>query len=97
MTGHGRWFRLDQGEKGDVLFGADSSLFFMSDAAATRPILERIEDAMREIATLILALIPLDAVFTPAYQARSVLLLSGFGLLLFITTLLMERRRSREP
>lgn len=52
---------------------------------------------MREIATLIFALIPLDAVFTTDYQARSVLLLSGFGLLLFITTLLMERRRSREP
>lgn len=69
----------------------------MWGAAATHSILERIEDAMREIATLILALSPLDAVFTPAYQARSVLLLMTFGLLLFMTTLMMERRRSREP
>ena len=69
----------------------------MWNSAPARPVFERIEDAMREIGVLILALTPLDATFTPEldYRRRSVLLLLIAGTSFFVGALLMEQRRTR--
>jgi len=66
-------------------------------APARRPI-ERVEDAMGEIGTLILAFTPLDAVFSAEGGRRlgSVLLFLLLGLSFFLSALLLERRRARE-
>jgi hypothetical protein len=56
----------------------------------------RIEEAVREIGVLLVALAPLDAAFSPdAHKARSNLLLFiTVGVTLFLLALVMERRRS---
>jgi hypothetical protein len=55
---------------------------------------ERVEDAMREVGTLVMAFAPLDAAFADGDARVSRLLLFGaYGLLLFVGSLWLERRR----
>jgi hypothetical protein len=58
---------------------------------------ERVEDAMREIGTLLIAFAPLDAALSERREHVAVFLLLflGLGALLFIGALVLERRRSR--
>ena len=67
----------------------------MQVSSPPRPVLERIEEAMREIGVLMLAFAPLDAAF--AVESRDVvavaLTLTCVGIVLFALALLMERRR----
>jgi hypothetical protein len=59
-------------------------------------IAERIEEALREIAVLFIALAPLD-VFLAEGTARAVrngLIFVGVGLMIFVLTLFVERKRS---
>ena len=58
---------------------------------------ERIEDALREVGTLVIAFTPLDAAFSQTGNRVGRLLLFGlYGLVLFIGALWLERRRSRD-
>ncbi len=61
-----------------------------------KPAIERIEDAFREIATLIVALAPLDVILGAErpHAFRNGLIFVGFGVILFATMLFTERRRS---
>ena len=55
---------------------------------------ERVEDAMREVGTLVMAFAPLDAAFAEGDARVGRLLLFGaYGLLLFVGSLWLERRR----
>ena len=64
--------------------------------ASIKSVAERIEEAMREIGVLLMAFTPLDAAFTPgARMGGRWLLFLSIGILLFVTALLMERRRNR--
>jgi hypothetical protein len=57
---------------------------------------ERLEDAMREVGTLLIAFAPLDAALAERPGSTGLLLLFlAFGVLLFIGSLLIERRQSR--
>ena len=57
---------------------------------------ERVEDAMREVGTLLIAFAPLDAALAERPGRTGLLLLfMAFGVLLFIGSLLIERRSSR--
>ena len=57
---------------------------------------ERLEDAMREVGTLLIAFAPLDAALAERPGRTGLLLLFMlYGVLLFIGSLLLERRRSR--
>ena len=61
-----------------------------------KPVLERLADAMREVGTLLIAFAPLDAALVERPGRTGLLLLFMiFGVLLFIGSLLIERRRSR--
>jgi hypothetical protein len=78
--------------------GFDRILPTMVEVAPTRRPIDRVEDAMREIGTLILAFAPLDAVFSTdgGGRPRSVLLFILWGLSFFLGALLLEWRRVRE-
>ena len=67
----------------------------MSLDSKTKPAAERVEDALREIGTLLLAFAPLDAVLTEEARRGYVLLFVLAGLLLFMGSLSLERRRRR--
>jgi len=59
-------------------------------------IAERIEEALREIAVLFIALAPLDVFLaegTPQ-AVRNGLIFVGVGLMIFVVTLYVERKRS---
>ena len=57
---------------------------------------ERLEDAMREVGTLLIAFAPLDAALAERSEKTGLLLLFMIvGVLLFIVSVLIERRRSR--
>ena len=57
---------------------------------------EPLEDAMREVGTLLIAFAPLDAALAERPGKTGLLLLFMIvGVLLFIVSLLIERRRSR--
>jgi len=57
---------------------------------------ERLEDAIREVGTLLIAFAPLDAALAERPGSTGLLLLfMVFGVLLFIGSLLIERKRSR--
>ena len=60
---------------------------------------ERIEDAMREVGTLLIAFAPLDAALSEGRGQMNtlafLLLFFGLGSLLFVGAVLLERRRSR--
>jgi putative exporter of polyketide antibiotics len=68
----------------------------MNATTPPRQALERIEDAVRESGTLIVALTPLDAAFAPNQEERwfLALILMGAGVLLFGVALFLERRRT---
>ncbi len=58
---------------------------------------ERLEDAMREVGTLLITFAPLDAALTESHSLARVLLLFSFlliGVVLFAGSLWLERRRS---
>ena len=58
---------------------------------------ERVEDAMREVGTLLITFAPLDAALTESRSVARVLLLFFFlliGVVLFAASLWLERRRS---
>ena len=69
----------------------------MAHLTLTSRTFERIEDLIREMGTLILALTPIDLVFSSDIAARllSALLLSLLGILLFAVALVVEQRRNR--
>jgi hypothetical protein len=59
-------------------------------------IVERIEEALREIAALFIALAPLDVFLgegTP-HAVRNGLIFVGIGLMMFLVALFVERKRS---
>jgi len=59
-----------------------------------KTVAERVEDAMREVGTLVMAFAPLDATFAEGDARVGRLLLFGaYGLLLFVGSLWLERRR----
>ncbi len=58
---------------------------------------ERIEDAMREVGTLVIAFAPLDAAFAGGpIRAALLLLFAIYGVLLLVGSLWLEGRRSRD-
>jgi hypothetical protein len=64
--------------------------------SGVKTVQERLEDAMREVGTLLIAFAPLDAALAERPGSTSLLLLfMTFGVLLFIVSVLIERRRSR--
>ena len=69
----------------------------MPDQTEMKTAGERVEDAMREIGTLLIAFAPLDAALSERREHVAVFLLLflGLGALLFIGALVLERRRSR--
>jgi hypothetical protein len=69
----------------------------MPDQTGVKSAGERIEDALREIGTLLIAFAPLDAALTERREHVAVFLLLflGLGALLFIGALVLERRRGR--
>jgi len=64
----------------------------MADRSELKTVPERLEDAMREIGTLLLALTPLDAALTEN-PGGFLLLFLLLGASLFATAILIERRR----
>jgi hypothetical protein len=69
----------------------------MDTSTPPRRALERVEDAIRESGTLIVALTPLDAAFAPNQEDRvfTGLILLTLGVVLFVVALHLERRRAR--
>ena len=65
----------------------------MAQLSETKTLSQRLEDAAREIGTLLMAFAPLDAILTDAGRRGSVLLLLLFGALLFTGALFFEKRR----
>ena len=70
----------------------------MANRPRGRSAVERIEDAMREVGTLLIAFAPLDAALSegPMPAATFLLLFLGLGLTLFAGALLIERMRTRD-
>lgn len=67
----------------------------MANRSSTKTAIERIEDAIREIATLLIALAPLDAVLA-ADRSQAViygLIFEAIGVSLFALALFLERKR----
>ena len=62
-----------------------------------KQVVERIEDAVREVATLFVALAPLDVVLSAdrPHAFSYGLIFVAVGVVLFVLTLLNERRRDR--
>ena len=56
---------------------------------------ERVEDAMREVGTLMIAFAPLDAAVAGSERTGRLLIFLIFGLVLFVGSLWIERRRNR--
>ena len=58
---------------------------------------ERIEEALREIAVLFIALAPLDVFLGEdrAHAVRNGLIFVGVGLMIFVMVLYVERKRTR--
>ena len=67
----------------------------MTDSPDAKPPIERIEEALREIGVLLVALAPLDAAFdsAPGSTLTDLLLFLTAGATLFVIALLLERRR----
>ena len=68
----------------------------MPDPTDVKSAAHRIEDAMREVGTLLIAFAPLDAALSERREHVAVFLLLflGLGALLFIGAFVLERRRS---
>jgi hypothetical protein len=62
-----------------------------------KPVQERVEDAMREVGTLLIAFAPLDAAIAESRRVSRILLFFFLvvGIVLFGASLWLERRRSR--
>jgi hypothetical protein len=87
-------FGLDARDSGYRESRQRGSLDSMVDEARGKSPVERVEDALREIGTLLLAFAPLDAALSEGRMPIGFLLLFvGSGLLLFVAALLMERKR----
>jgi len=69
----------------------------MAEPSPAPSVRERIEDAMREIGTLVVAFAPLEAAFARESDDRlaTTLILLTYGIVLFVGALLFERRRTR--
>jgi len=76
----------------------DHLLSHMARPPRARGATERVEDAMREIGTLLIAFAPLDAALSPGPMptAAFLLLFLGLGLTLFVGALLIEKGRTRD-
>ena len=62
-----------------------------------KTVVERVEDALREVGTLVIAFAPLDAAFAGGTDRVALLLLFAiYGILLFMGSLWLERRRTRD-
>jgi len=57
---------------------------------------ERIEDALREIGTLLMTFAPLDAAINPSESGGRLLIFFLIGLIVFLLALRLERSRFRE-
>jgi hypothetical protein len=57
---------------------------------------ERIEDALREIGTLLMTFAPLDAAINPGESGARLLIFFFIGLIVFVLALRLERSRFRE-
>jgi hypothetical protein len=57
---------------------------------------ERIEDALREIGTLLMTFAPLDAAVNPAESGGRLLIFFVIGLIVFLLALRLERSRCNE-
>lgn len=66
----------------------------LSNKAATQR--ERIEDALREIGTLLMTFAPLDAAINPAESGIRLLIFFVVGVIVFVLALRLERRRLDE-
>ena len=68
----------------------------MANGSSVKTVIERIEDLLREVATLFVALAPLDvALGADRPHAFSYgLIFVAFGVTLFVLTLFLERKRS---
>lgn len=71
------------------MFGA------MPQRTETKAAFERLEDALREIGTLLVAFAPMDAVLAEAGRRGLVLIFFLVGGLLFMGSLWLERRDRR--
>jgi len=69
----------------------------MPDQTHGKSAAERVEDAMREVGTLLIAFAPLDAALSERREHVAVFLLLflGLGALLFVGALVLGRRRTR--
>jgi hypothetical protein len=68
----------------------------MSESRQSGPAVERVEDLLREVGTLLIALTPLDAVLWDVrYRLSLVSAYIAFGVILVVIALLFEQRRSR--
>ena len=62
---------------------------------STRSIRERVEDAMREVGTLLIAFTPLDVSLTENPHHTTLLIFLALGLSFLTGALLLERSRTR--
>jgi len=63
--------------------------------SGVKTVQERVEDAMREVGTLLITFAPLDAALAPdSGQARTFLFFLIMGVALFAGSLWLERRRT---
>ncbi len=67
----------------------------MTSYSEVTSVQERVEDAMREVATLLFAFAPLDAVLTAGDQGAITLTFMTLSVLLFSMAIGLERRRDR--
>lgn len=67
----------------------------MSEGRGTKSIRERVEDAMREIGTLLIAFTPLDVSLTETPHRGTLLIFLVLGLSFLTGALLLERSRTR--
>jgi hypothetical protein len=63
---------------------------------SSKGVRERIEDALREIGTLLIALAPVDGVFSSDSPdtPRKILLIAGIGIIMFVLAIILERGRA---
>ena len=68
----------------------------MAESSSPRTVIERIEDGLREVATLFVALAPLDVVLGAErpHAFSYGLIFEAVGVSLFVLSLFIERRRS---
>ena len=65
----------------------------MPYVSEVKTVKERIEDALREIGTLLVTFAPLDAAINRETNALSLLIFFLIGIIVFAAAVLLERRR----